>query len=187
MRKAGLILAAVMAGAASAARASESASATITLQSISGSTYNYELTLNDTGTTNIGTFWYAWVPGQDFLPSSPTAESSPSSWTAKVTHGGSSDGYAIQWVASGSGALTPGSSLSGFEFSSPDSPSALDGDSPYYSTMPVQTSVVYSGGPFSDSGAQFVAGNVAVPEPVSVFALFPMAAIILGRRRRTAG
>src|SRR5258706_13895128 len=58
---------------------SESASAQLALLSTTGTpanpVFNYELTLTNTGTTNLGTFWLAWVPGADLLPMTPTAES----------------------------------------------------------------------------------------------------------------
>src|ERR1700688_2789545 len=33
---------------------------------------DYSITLNNTGTTTIGTFWFAWVPGAGFLSATPT-------------------------------------------------------------------------------------------------------------------
>ena len=63
------------------------------------SVYHYTITLNNTGVAgdaSINTFWYAWTPGQDYLPSSPTNLMSPGAWVASVTHEGSGDGYGIQ-------------------------------------------------------------------------------------------
>ena len=39
--------------------------------------YDYTITLNNTSTTPIGTFWYAWVPGGFFLPSTPASVTAP--------------------------------------------------------------------------------------------------------------
>ena len=139
---------------------SESASAQLSLVSTTGSgsstVYHYSINVTDTGTTNIGTFWFAWVPGEDFLPSVPSSESSPSGWGSALTGSrNQSDGTAIQWIAT-SNAITPGHSLSGFAFDSADSPSTLAGNSPSHPASPILTSFVYSAGPFSDAGSQFV-------------------------------
>lgn len=139
---------------------SESASAQITLVSTAGTVstpvYNYAITVNDTGTTNIGTFWFGWVPGEDFLPSLPSAVSDPSGWGHTLTGSdNSTDGNAIEWVAT-SNKITPGNSLSGFTFSSTDSPSVLAANSPSHPGTPATTAFVYSGAAFSDAGFQFV-------------------------------
>jgi hypothetical protein len=147
------------------ATATDSASAQVSLLSTTGSgssaRYTYEITLKDTGSTSLGTFWFGWTPGQDYMKSSPTAISSPTGWTDTITGGGSSDGFAIQWVAS-SNLVAAGARLSGFKFTSADSPTALAGKSTFFPTTPVETSFVYSGTPFSDSGDQFVAAAPAI-------------------------
>ena len=77
----------------------------------------YALTLNNTGSTTIGTMWYSWIPGEDFMGSAPTNVLSPTGWTDAITHSGSSDGYAIQWTATSSASdLAAGNSLLGFSF-----------------------------------------------------------------------
>ena len=58
-------------------QAAELASASALFQQIDASTFRYNIDLKDTGTTAIGTLWYAWVPGADFLGSSPTNLVSP--------------------------------------------------------------------------------------------------------------
>ncbi|HEX4123192.1 MAG TPA: hypothetical protein VHY37_00590, partial [Tepidisphaeraceae bacterium] len=160
---------------------SESASAVLTLASTSGTptapVYNYAITLTNTGTTPIGTFWFAWVPGEDFLPTVPLSESSAAGWgnasgtssTPAITgSGNSSDGSAIQWVAqSPSALLGAGQSLSGFAFSSDDSPTALSGHSPSHPSEPVLTAFVYQGAPFSDAGFEFTVTNDASAAPTT--------------------
>lgn len=151
--------------------------------------FSYAMTVKDASdaTLPIGTVWFAWVPGEDFLPTSPLSETSPVGWTVgAVTHEGSTDGYAIQWVASSDIYDVPiGGSLSGFGFTTADSPASIDGKSPFYPTTPVLTTFAYSGAPFSDGGAQFtVSAASPVPEPASLaVALLPMAMLL--RRRRT--
>jgi len=153
------------------------ASAQMSLVSTTGTAahpvYHYELTLKDTGTTSIGTFWMAWVPGEDFLPSVPLSQSNPAGWANSLSGSGDAfDGSSIMWVAqSPAAALTAGKSLSGFAFSSPDSPAALAGRSPTHSTTPVLTSFVYSGTPFSDAGYQFVVAPPAAPSAATKLAL----------------
>jgi hypothetical protein len=140
------------------------ASATIsTSQSIAP--FNYTITLHNTGTTNIGTFWFGWVPGEDFLATTPTNILKPTTWSATLNGGGASDGHSIEFVDSGT-LLAPGGTLTGFGFTSNDTPAQLAGKSAFFSTTPTTTSFVYSGGPFSDSGFQFAA--TVVPEPTAI-------------------
>ena len=155
---------------------SESASAQITLTSTTGSgasaVYNYDVTVTDTGSTNVGTFWFAWIPGEDFLPSTPSAKASPSGWTSEFTGAGNaSDGTAIQWVAGSTAAISPGQSLGGFTFSTADSPAVLAANSPSHSAKPATTSVVYAGAPLSDAGFELVAavpaGSTTAPTATS--------------------
>jgi hypothetical protein len=160
----------ILAGSLSLLQASEMAQATFTATQLNPSTWQYDVSLVDTGTTNIGTFWFAWVPGEDFLPTSPTNVLSPASWTDQITHGGASDGFAIQWVAGPGAAVTPGSTLQGFQFDSTTSPTAILGNSPFFPTTPILTTFVYAGAPLSDPGFQLqvqAAAVSTVPEPAS--------------------
>ena len=89
------------------------ASATISAAA-DGSNFSYTLTLNNASTSNsgIGTFWYAWVPGEDFMAASPISVTPPPGWTDNITHGTSTDGYAIQFLASNpTYDVQPGSSM----------------------------------------------------------------------------
>jgi hypothetical protein len=92
---------------------------------------------------------------------------SPSGWSDIVTHGGTSDGYAIQWVASGpSEALQPSQSLSGYQFQSTVTPAELAAANVFYADkLPVTTAFIYSGTPFSDPGFQLEPAISSVPEP----------------------
>jgi hypothetical protein len=156
--------------------AADAASAQISDTSLGGGEFAYSITLKDTGTGNLGTFWYSWVPGQDFMPVSPTNVVAPSGWTDLITNGGSSDGFAIQFVSS-SAPLTPGASDT-FTFDSTATPAQIAGDSPFHSTMPVDTAFVYNGAPFetatgaSDVGFQLQVATASVPEPSSMALVF---------------
>ncbi len=145
-------------------------SATISSTQLNSTTWKYDVVLDDLGTTKLGTFWLAWVPGENFMPSNPTNIASPTSWTANITGGGSGDGYAIQWIAGAGGALTAGNILAGFSFESTTSPTIMAGSSSLYG-QPILTSFVYSGAPFSDGGFQFqtqVASAPPTPPTVSI-------------------
>lgn len=154
---------------------------------INPTTFEYDLTLNDIGSTNIGTLWFSWLPGADFMPVTPTNIVSPASWAEQVTHGRSSDGFAIQWVTGAGFALTPGESLAGFDFDSTATPTQMAGTSPFFND-PVTTSVVYSQGPFSDSGFELTGQSAQAPEPSSLALFGPgstaLTAILRGRTRK---
>lgn len=69
----------VILASAGSAWAAISATAVVTT-SQTAAPYNYTVTLQNTGTTPIGTFWFAWTPPPheyNFLPHVPTAISGP--------------------------------------------------------------------------------------------------------------
>jgi hypothetical protein len=153
--------------------ASEIASAVISSTQLTPTTLQYTIDLTDAGTTNIGTFWFSWIPGEGFMDAAPLSISAPANWTPLQTDGPPpSDGYSIQWVAQTGDELTPGESLSGFMFDSTLTPQDLARVSTIHPGAPVLTSFAYSAGPFSDPGVQFVVTEAAVaPEPAA-FLLF---------------
>jgi len=125
--------------------------------------FHYTLTLSNsiTSTTNIETFWFSWVPGFDFMAVNPTSIVTPAGWTEQVTHGGSGDGFAIQFVTS-TAPLAPGGSLT-FTFTSTSSPTTMAGDSPFHATFPIGTSFVYSGPPQTGASDEFVVETLPGP------------------------
>ncbi len=146
------------------------ASATITATP-DGSDYDDSITLTNTsgaGDDNIATFWFGWVPGEDFLATKPLSVTVPSGWKDVISHGAATDGYAIQFDALASANdLTPGNSLV-FAFTSADTPAKLMGNSVFYPGTPALTSFVYSQGPFQGDHEQFVVRFASVPEPSSL-------------------
>ena len=162
-----------MMGTASAFATGISASATYTATTdpSTAGLYDYSLTLNNTGTTNIGTFWFAWVPGGDFLTPNPTDVGAPAGWTGQALPNTTGTGTSIRWI-DGGGPLEAGESLSGFSFKSLETPDVLLGTVPAGTGAgdPVLTSFVYIGAPFADPGEQFVA-TAATPEPSSFLLL----------------
>jgi hypothetical protein len=145
-----------------------------------GVDYDYTITLNNTASSTVGveTFWFGWVPGENFMKTSPISVTPPSGWTDTVTHGGAADGYAIQFATSTT-PVNPGQNMM-FQFTSADTPSEMAGNSVYYSTTPVGTSYVYENAPFASPSATFVAQPV--PEP-SALALLSIGSLTLIRRR----
>jgi len=155
-----------------------------------GALFDYTITLRNSSTSTdvIGTFWYAWVPGKDFLPTNPIAGDfvTPTGWHLTVTHfpNVATNGYALQWVAdSPATALTQGNSLT-FGFTSADTPTQIAGNSPFFPDTPVNTSFVYHGAPFSDAGVQFDLSAVPEPSSICLFGLGGLGLAVAYRRRR---
>jgi hypothetical protein len=161
-----ILLAAVTALAATAHANGISATATITDTEISPGEYQYSLTLNNTGTTTIGTFWFGWVPGEGFLTATPTSVVAPTGWTDSVTNSGA----AVRWVTT-TNLLAAGDSLSGFEFDSTETPAQLllTVPSGVGAGDPVTTSYVYIGAPLGDPGYKLDAQ--LTPEPSTMLLL----------------
>jgi len=137
-----------------------------------GSNFDYSITLTNSSSSDssIGTFWFAWVPGKDFLATAPISVGVPAGWAEQVTHFPDvpTNGFAIQWTTgstSSSANIAPGASLV-FTFTSADTPAEISGDSVFFPGTPVETSFVYPGAPFSDAGHPFVVASV--PEPSSI-------------------
>ena len=151
----------IMLGTASGAFA-QGETGTATLSGVQdGSVYDYTITLHNTSSVAIGTFWYAWIPGQFYLPSAPTSVTAPIEWTESTPN--SMGNYSIEYVAIPGHALGGGASLD-FYFSSTATPATLAGNSLYYPTShtPIGTSYLYNA-TFSDAGYEFVVQSV--PEP----------------------
>ena len=132
------------------------------------STYEYTITLTNTGTTTIGTFWFSWVPGAGFMSVAPTNVQSPAGWTDILTNANS----AIQWKTA-TNLLAPGSSVSGFMFDSTLSPAALEAAFPGPGTGagdPLATYFNYIAAPLADPGFQGVAtpATSGTPEPATI-------------------
>jgi len=129
-----------------------------------GSNFNYTIDLSNSSQSadSIGTFWYAWIPQpfEDFLATKPVSVTPPAGWTDTITNIGSSDGYAIEFNASGTANVKPGSSLD-FGFTSADTPASVNGDSVFYPGTPVGTSFVYS----QDSEGGYSDEFVVAPAP----------------------
>ena len=143
----------------------ELAKETLTADKTAAGDWQYSITLKDTGTTTIGTFWFSWIPGADFMPVAPLSHPAPAGWTDSITNMGPSDGFAIRYIASSpSSDLQPGQSKV-FHFHSSATPKEVFGKSTFYPTQLVTTSFVYSGAPFSDAGYEFHSSSNKVIPP----------------------
>lgn len=136
--------------------------------------FNYSLTFSDgaSATSSIGSVWYAWIPGQFFLPGTPTGASAPTGWTATVS------GNSVQYVASSSAYdIQPGQSLSGFGYSATFSPTQL-------AAAPNSgESDAYTAGLFSDAGVIFTVQAVPEPSALGLLGAGVLGLALAGRRK----
>jgi hypothetical protein len=168
---------------ASVASANPGATGTIVLNSTIGSTYNYTITLHNTGDTPIGTFWYGWIPGYDFLKSQPTVTSSPLGWVAPIEGFNS---YSIEWYnnSGNSNNNIPIGQSAQFSFSTADSLAVLGGKDAFFNVYPMQSAYVYAGTPeVGPAGVLTVTAAAPVPEPASLFVLSLATPALLRRKR----
>ena len=142
--------------------------ATATISAIpDGPNFDYTISLTNTGTMDIGTFWFAWTPPgmpteYDFLPSAPSSISQPTGWLGPASAG--FPGFSIEYYNHGGSLIAPKETAT-FQFTSPDSPVTLQGSS---FGFPRTTSFIYSGNP--EVGPTARVDPVFVPEP-STYAL----------------
>jgi hypothetical protein len=167
-----LVVAFLTLSTTSATAQSPSGTAVVT-DTVDGSQFDYTILLNNTSpTATIGTFWFAWVPGQSYLDNAPTSVTNPTGWSDLVVTPGGPDagGYSIMW-STGSPLAAGGTET--FKFTSPETPTELAGNSPFFSnpTIPEATSFLYSGAAFSTPSTQFLANVVVAPEPNYSFML----------------
>jgi hypothetical protein len=152
-----------------------------------GGNYDYTITLNNTGTVNIETFWFAWLPGYDYLPSQPTVTGTPSNWVPFIEQ---SSRYSIEFYDTGtSNPVTPGNSSSAFKFTSADSPTTLANGTGYLN-FPDTYSFVYAGpGESGSSSTIFSIPITTVPEPASIvlFGIGGLGGLLVWHKRRLAG
>jgi hypothetical protein len=146
-----------------------------------GPNYDYTVTLTNTGSADIGTFWFAWTPpGQpfeyDFLPSGPIPTGQPGGWLGLASLG--FPGYSIESYNYLGSPISPGG-IGMFQFTTSDTPTQLQ-----ESTLgfPNTTSFIYEGAPEVGAPAR-VDPVFDVPEASSSF-LMAMGCTAAGLRRR---
>lgn len=130
-----------------------------------GSTFDYTVTLDNTGTEAIESFWMGWIPGA-FDVASPSSAGNNLGWSSTV------DGNSVQYEGSASSALAPGQTGT-FTFDSTTTPAQIEalmnkaGESTVYGVNdPNQLDLSLSGQALNTETFDLV----AAPEPSS-FAL----------------
>ncbi len=165
IRNVSIFALAVLLGAGSHAFGALSASATISAAP-DGSNFDYTIQVTNTGTDNIGTFWFAWTPPQmpteyDFLSSNPSSASGPAGWVAPAPFG--FPGYSIEFYNITGSPISTGQTDT-FQFTTSDSPTALQQSTFGFKNT---TSFIYSGFPEVGATAE-VSPTFVVPEPSSL-------------------
>jgi len=159
----------------------QSAVATISEVTGSGGNFDYTITLQNTGTLNLNSFWYGWTISGNNLPSNPSSAGNSLGWANVL------DFNSIQWQnTTGASALAPGQSAT-FTFVSTSTLSAI-------TTPPSGASVAYTSdlvqfnqGIAGQSTAVFSPTVASVPEPSSLSILAMGSAIVaISFRRRAA-
>lgn len=177
------VTAASVLAAVSVAQASLIADATVSGSPIGGGLYHYTVTLHNTGTTTVGTFWFAWIPGGNFMSAVPSNITSPAGWTAQTV--GGAGAVSILWQAgTAASRLAAGGTLATFAFDSANTPAQLAGFAASSPTNHVTTSYVYIGSALTDPGFEFTASVIPAPSGALALGFAPLA---LRRSRRSIG
>ena len=139
----------------------QSATATISYTT-AGANFDYTVTLFDSGTTDLNSFWYGWTQDGNNLPSDPGTAGNSLGWADNL------DGNSIQWENSSGTALTPGHSAT-FTFVSSSSPTAITAGASGESVAYVN-GIDFSQGSPGDSTGVF-SPVLETPEPSSAVLL----------------
>ena len=137
----------------------QSATATISDVAAAGG-YDYTITLNNTGTYNLQSFWYGWTEDGNNLPSDPSNAGNSLGWANVLSDN------SIEWGDSSDTALAPGHSGT-FTFFSTDTPSAITA-SPSGESVAYVGSIDFSQGSPGHSTPAFSPTLVVTPEPSSI-------------------
>jgi hypothetical protein len=163
-----------------------SLSASATISSVpDGGNFDYTIKVTDTGTSNIGTFWFAWTPPgdpveYDFLPTPPTTAGQPAGWIGSISPG--FPATSIEYYNVSGSPISTGQTDT-FTFTSADSPTVLQGTQ--FGIFPITESFIYAGAPEVGSFAQ-VNPTFIVPEPASLTLVALGCGVCTLRRRRAS-
>lgn len=151
----------VAAGLAASIVSSQAQSATATISGVLvGGSYDYTVTLMNTGTYSLNGFWYGWIQFLNDLPSIPTSPGNSLGWANTVA------GNSIQWANSTGTALAPGQSGT-FTFISTSTPAQMTAGIAGESVAYVN-GITGSQSLPGDSTGIFAPTLVAAPEPSSL-------------------
>ena len=162
---------AVAAGLAASTVASQAQSATATISGVpaAGGDFDYTLTLKNTGTQSLNSFWYGWTTSSNNLPSDPISAANSLGWVSSIA------GNSIQWDNTYNyygytyyygTPLAAGQSAT-FTFVSASTLSAIT-QSPSGESVAYVSGIDGSQGVTGDSTAVFSPTTAAVPEPSSM-------------------
>jgi hypothetical protein len=161
----GLVTAAGLASSAVSSHA-QNATATISGVAAGGGVFDYTITLHNTGTTVLDSFWYAWTLSGNNLSTAITSPASALGWTDTALIGNTS----ISWEdTAGTHPLAEGGSTT-FTFDSTETPTQI-------TTSPSGESVAYVSGTGPNTFGQNSPGSaspvfsptlVTAPEPSSL-------------------
>jgi hypothetical protein len=176
---------ALAAGLALSTVSSQAQSATATISGVAagGGVFDYTITLQNTGTTSLDSFWYAWTQSGNNLSAAISNPGSSLGWIDTALEGNTS----ISWEGNSSNTLAVGQSAT-FTFDSTETPSAI-------TTLPSGESVAYVSGTGPNTFEQndpgvaspvFSPTLVVVPEPSSLGLLMAGLFVITGSIRSLA-
>ena len=163
---------AVATGLAASTLSSQAQSATATISDVpaAGGNFDYTLTLKNTGTQSLNSFWYGWTTSGNNLPSDPISAANSLGWVSSIA------GNSIQWENSSYNyygytyyygtPLAAGQSAT-FTFVSASTLSAIT-QSPSGESVAYVGGIDGSQGVTGDSTAVFSPTIAAVPEPSSM-------------------
>ena len=120
-----------------------------------GNSFDYTITLQNTGTNALNSFWYGWTTSGNNLPSAPSSAANSLGWSNDLS------GNSIKWTNSSGTALAPGASTA-FTFVSSSSPSAITA-SPSGESVAYVGAIDFSQGMAGDSTAVFSPTLVSSP------------------------
>jgi hypothetical protein len=174
---------ATAAGLAASTISSYAQSATATISEVTGSggAFDYTITLQNTGTLNLNSFWYGWTISGNNLPSNPSSAANSLGWANVL------DFNSIQWQnTTSSSALAPGQSAT-FTFVSTSTLSAITTPPSGESVAYTSDSIQFNQGIAGQSTPVFSPTIASVPEP-STLSIMAMGLAILAHsfRRRAA-
>ena len=148
------LILAVAASLAASAIPTHAQSATATISAAAaGAAYDYTITLHNTGSMALNSFWYGWTTSGNNLPSNPSGAGNSLGWANDLS------GNSIIWANASGTALAPGASAT-FTFVSSSSLAAI-------TASPSGESVAYVGGIDFSQGEAGDSTPVFSPVPVS--------------------
>ncbi len=154
--------------------AQPNASATISGTVVAGG-YDYTVTLHNTGTTSLDSFWYGWTTSGNNLPSNPSSIGNNLGWA------NTPDANSIMWT--GGTAIGVGGSGT-FTFFDTSTPTAIT-TAPSGESVAYVNGITFTQGNPGDSTGVFSPVLVASPEPstTALLGVGSLALLVLGWRK----